>query len=134
MREFKKILLPLLTLTSVLSVSADGNPVPVPQKAWRGAKASAVESAMFKPVFSGNSIICGNKTVQWDPVGRITVSNSGGKLLAVSLLFCYENSKKKIDWKTFTDSECQVKVENGKIVWAFKKKLGDKLCDAGYQT
>ena len=134
MREFNKILLPLLTLISVLTVSADGNPAPVPQKAWRGTKAAAAETAMFKPVFSGNSIICGNKTVQWDPAGRITVSNSGGKLLTVSLLYCYENSKKKIDWHTFTESECQVKVEDGKIVWKFKKKLGDKLCDAGYQT
>ena len=87
-----------------------------------------------KPVLSGSTIICGGKTVKLDPDGRIEVSNANGILLWTNPFFCYMNDQKAVDWNSFTKSECKVKTENGKVVWSLKKKLGDKIYDAGTQT
>ncbi len=110
-------------------------PAPVPQKAWRVVKAQkTAKSETFKPAFSGNSIVCGNKTVTWDSEGRLAISNADGVLLSLNPHFCYMTDKKKIDWYSFTASGCRVKAENGKVVWNLKKQLGDKLYDACTQT
>ena len=133
MNKLKIMLVPILGLAVSGAFSAD--PPLFPQKAWRGqAVKSAAGAETFKPVFSGNSIICGNKTVQWYPDGRIRIGNSNGELLVLNLHFCYMDDRKKVDWSSFTPALCQVKAENGKVVWSLKKKLGDKVYDAGTQT
>ena len=132
----KKTLIPILIGAAVCSVSA-GDPPAVPQKAWRGktAKSAAAGKAeTFMPVFTPTSITCGNKTVTWDREGKLIISNSNGVLLSLNPHFCYMTDKKKIDWYSFTATECQVKAENGKVVWNLKKQLGGQLYDACTQT
>ena len=130
-----------LLFISILCFAVSGafsdDPPPAPQKAWRGkAKNASAEAENFKPAFFGNSIVCGNKTVQWDPDGRIRIGNSNGELLMITPHFCYVDDQKKVDWNSFTQSECRVKAENGKVVWNLKKQFGGKgeVYDAGSQT
>ncbi|MBO4632704.1 MAG: hypothetical protein J5858_12340, partial [Lentisphaeria bacterium] len=135
MNKSKIMLASILGLAVSAAFSAD--PMPVPQKAWRGnAAKSAAKAENFKPVFSGNSIVCGNKTVQWSPEGRIRISNSNGELLLIYPHFCYKNEQKVVDWSPFTPAKCQVKVEDGKVVWSLKKQFKDSstVYDAGSQT
>ena len=127
-------------LSVVLGFSAAGNlaagsvQAPVPQKAWRGATKSEVKTETFKPVFSGDTIVCGNKVVTWTREGKIIISSAKGALLTLEPFFVYMNDQKKIDWYTFTKSECGVKTENGKVVWTLKKKLGNQVYDSCSQS
>ena len=108
---------------------------PAPQKTWRSpVKTAASQAETFKPVFSGDSISCGNKNVTWTADGQIRIGNGKGILLSIYPYFCYETAEKKVDWDPFTKSECRVKAENGKVTWILKKKLGDQVYDSCTQT
>ena len=112
MNQLKIMLVPILGLAVSGAFSVD--PPLVPQKAWRGqAVKSAAKAETFKPVFSGNSIVCGNKTVQWFPDGRVRIGNSNGELLLIYPHHCYMDARKIVDWSSFTPDKCQVKVEDG---------------------
>ena len=135
MNQLKIMLVPILGLAVSGAFSVD--PPLVPQKAWRGqAVKSAAKAETFKPVFSGNLIVCGNKTVQWLPDGRVRIGNSNGELLLIYPHHCYKDSRKKVDWSSFTPDKCLVKVEDGKVVWSLKKQFRDSstVYDAGTQT
>ena len=92
----ERSLIPLLVGAAVcFGYAAD--PPPVPQKAWRGKAAkSAARTETFMPMFTPTSITCGNKTVTWDPDGRIQISNANGVLLWMIPFFCYMTEQKKI--------------------------------------
>ena len=133
MIPFKSAILSFLLISgSVLTAAV---PNIQPQKAWRGtAKNTAAKAGTFKPVFSGDAIVCGNKTVTWTAHGQVRISSGKGVLLYFIPHFLYMNAQKKVDWNSFTKSECRVKTENGKVTWLLKKKLGDQVYDACTQT
>ena len=103
--------------------------------AMTAAVTTATAAETDKPVLSGDTITCGAKTVKWNQEGEISISNAAGRLMWLNPHFCYMTAdQKKVDWFSFTKAECQVKVEDGKVVWNLKKKLGDQVYDAGTQT
>ena len=133
MISLKHGILPLFLIAGAILPASELN---VPQqKAWRGNMAkSASQAETFKPVLSGDAIVCGNKKAVWSRDGQIKIVNAGGVLLSLTPYFVYMNEQKKVDWSSFTLALCQVKTEDGKVVWTFKKKLGDQVYDAGTQT
>ena len=112
MNKWKIMLVPILGLAVSGAFSAD--PPPVPQKAWRGQAVKSAAAETFKPVFSGNSIVCGNKTVQWFPDGRIRIGNSNGELLLIYPHHCYMDGRKKVDWSSFhkRHNDSQIRRQN----------------------
>ena len=131
MKNLNLILSGILAFTAAGILSAGSVPPPVPQKA---EKSAPCEAGTFKPVLSGDVIVCGNKKTVWARNGQIKISNGDGVLLTIYPYYLYKNDQKKVDWSPFTPALCQVKTEGAKVVWTFKKKLGDQIYDAGTQT
>ena len=73
MISLKHGILSLLLITGVILPAAEPD---VPQqKAWRGTAKSGAKAENFKPVLSGDAIVCGNKTVTWSADGEIRISS-----------------------------------------------------------
>ena len=99
------------------------------------AKASA-SSELKKPVFAGeNSIVCGDKTVDVTPDGKIRISADSKALAEISHYCAVDVAETgKTDWGSHSAKLSKVTKEGNKFVWALKRESRGVVWDSGIQT
>ena len=106
-------------------------------KAWKKQEAKApVSSELKKPVFVGkNSIVCGNKTVDVTPDGKIRISADGKALAEISHYCAVDVAETgKTDWGSHSAKLSKITKEGNKFVWALKRESRGVVWDSGIQT
>ena len=93
-------------------------------------------SELKKPAFAGeNSIVCGNKTIDVMPDGKIRISAEGKALAEISHYCAVDVAETgKTDWGSHSAKLSKVAKEENKFVWALKRESRGVVWDSGIQT
>ena len=127
----------LLCFAAMVAISAAALPEVNAGEADKNqeAKASA-SSELKKPVFAGeNSIVCGDKTVDVTPDGKIRISADSKALAEISHYCAVDVAETgKTDWGSHSAKLSKVTKEGNKFVWALKRESRGVVWDSGIQT
>ena len=127
----------LLCFAALVAISAAALPEVNADEAGKKQEAKATASLeLKKPAFAGdNSIVCGNKTVNVTPDGKIRIS-ADGKALAEIMHYCAVDVAEtgKTDWGSHSAKLSKLTKEGNKFVWTLKRESRDVVWDSGIQT
>ena len=127
----------LRCLAALLALSAAALPeVNADEAGGKQEVKASVTSELKKPAFAGdNSIVCGNKTVNVTPDGKIRIG-AEGKALAEISHYCAVDVVEtgKTDWGSHSAKLSKVAKEGNKFVWALKRESRGVVWDSGIQT
>lgn len=124
-------------LASVFAVN--GAPAPSLQKAWRKASArktpAPAKTERAVPVIDGESIVCGNKRVDFTVDGKIRISTDRKLLAEISCHQVFRSKKSgQIDWNTFTKDECRFRRTGNRFLWELGKATPEATWKLADQT
>ena len=127
----------LLCLAALAAISAAALPEINAGEAGKNQEAKApASSELKKPAFAGeNSIVCGNKTIDVMPDGKIRISADGKALAEISHYCAVDVAETgKTDWGSHSAKLSKVTKEENKFIWALKRESRGVIWDSGIQT